>query len=85
MPSSLMYQEEMFVLLETDQEEQFLTPEELFDKLKIVLQNHPEELPRELQKLSNLEEKATYLRDNFCELDIGKNGYLQWYVVRLEK
>jgi len=85
MPSSLMYQEEMFVVLETDQEEQFLTPEELLDKLKIVLQNYPEELPRELQKFSNLEEKATYLRDNFCELDIGKNGYLQWYVVRLEK
>jgi len=80
-----MYQEEMFVVLETDQEEQFLTPEELLDKLKIVLQNYPEELPRELQKFSNLEEKATYLRDNFCELDIGKNGYLQWYVVRLEK
>ena len=85
MPSSLMYQEEMFVLLETDQEEQFLTPEELFDKLKIVLQNYPEELPRELQKFSNLEEKTIYLRDNFCELDIGQNGYLQWYVVRLEK
>jgi len=85
MPSSLMYQEEMFVVLETDQEEQFLTPEELFDKLKIVLQNYPEELPRELQKFSNLEERATYLRDSFCELDIGKNGYLQWYVVRLEK
>ena len=85
MPSSLMYQEEMFVLLETDQEEQFLTPEELFDKLKIVLQNYPEELPRELQKFSNLEERTTYLQDNFCELDIGKNGYLQWYVVRLEK
>jgi hypothetical protein len=85
MSISLMYQEDMFVVLETDQEEQFLTPEELFDKLKIVLQNYPEELPRELQKFSNLEEKATYLRDNFCELDIGKNGYLQWYVVRLEK
>jgi hypothetical protein len=85
MPSSLMYQEEMFVLLETDQEEQFLTPQELFDKLKIVLQNYSEELPRELQKLSNLEEQVIYLRDNFCELDIGKNGYLQWYVVRLEK
>jgi hypothetical protein len=85
MPSSLMYQEEMFVILETDQEEKFLTPEELLDKLKIVLQNYPEELPRELQKLANLEEKATYLRDNFCELDIGENGYLQWYVVRLEK
>jgi len=85
MPNSLMYQEEMFVILETDQEEQFLTPEELLDKLKIVLQNYPEKLPRELQKFSNLEEKATYLRDNFCELDIGENGYLQWYVVRLEK
>ncbi len=85
MPSSLMYQEEMFVVLETDQEEQFLTPEELFDKLKIVLQNYPEELPRELQKFSNLDEQVIYLRDNFCELDIGKNGYLQWYVVRLEK
>lgn len=85
MPSSLMYQEEMFVVLETDQKEQFLTPEELLDKLKIVLQNHPEELPRELQKISSLEEQTIYLRDNFCELDIGKNGYLQWYVVRLEK
>ncbi|MFM7579429.1 MAG: chlororespiratory reduction protein 7, partial [Microcystaceae cyanobacterium] len=31
MPSLLMYQEEMFVILETDQEEQFLTPEELLD------------------------------------------------------
>ncbi len=75
----------MFVVLETDQEEQFFTPEELFDKLKIILQNYPKEVPRELQKFSNLEEQATYLRDNFCELDIGENGYLQWYVVRLEK
>jgi hypothetical protein len=85
MSNSLMYQEDMFVVLETDQEEQFLTPEELFDKLKIILQNYPEELPRELQKLSSLDEQTTYLRDNFCELDMDKNAYLQWYVVRLEK
>jgi hypothetical protein len=55
MPSFLMYQQDRFVVLETDQEEQFLNPEELLDKLKIVLPNHPEELPRELQKFSNLE------------------------------
>jgi hypothetical protein len=34
---------------------------------------------------SNPQQDKIYLRDNFCELDIGKNGYLQWYVVRLEK
>jgi hypothetical protein len=85
MPSSLMYQEDIFVVLETDQSEQFLTPEELFAKLKIILQNYSEELPRELQKLSSLDEQTAYLRDNFCELEIGKNGYLQWYVSRLEK
>lgn len=75
----------MFVVLEADQSEQFLTPEELFNKLKVILQNYPEELPRELHKFSNLDEQVKYLQDNFCELEMGDNNYLQWYVVRLEK
>ncbi len=85
MSSSLMYQEDMFVVLEAEQSEQFLTPEELFNKLKVILQNYPEELPRELHKFSNLDEQVKYLQDNFCELEMGDNNYLQWYVVRLEK
>ncbi|MDJ0566026.1 MAG: chlororespiratory reduction protein 7, partial [Microcystis sp. M49629_WE12] len=41
--------------------------------------------PRQLAKFSSFEEKSLYLRDNYCELDLGEEGYLQWYVVRLEK
>ncbi|MEB3309303.1 MAG: chlororespiratory reduction protein 7 [Snowella sp.] len=85
MPHPMMYQEDMFVVLESDQPEQFLTPDELFEKLKSILDNYTEDLPRELTKFSTLEEKALHLRDSFCELSLGENTYLQWYVVRLEK
>lgn len=85
MPDSIMYQEEMFVVLESDQPEQFLTPEELFDKLKSLVQNYPDRLPRALENLPSLGEKVQYLRDNFCDLEMEGNHYLQWYVVRLEK
>ncbi len=85
MPDSIMYQEDGFVVLETNQAEQFLTPDELLQKLLTILENHTENLPRELRKFSSLEEKAQHLRDNYCELDVGEGEYLQWYVVRLEK
>lgn len=85
MPSSIMYSEDVFVLLETNLPEQFLSSEELLEKLKEVLHSYQEELPRELSQFSHLEERAKYLRDNFCELDVGAGQYLQWYAVRLEK
>ena len=85
MSNSIMYYEDVFVVLETDLPEQFLSPEELLEKLKEVLQSYQQDLPRELSQFSNLEEQAKYLRDNFCELDIGAGQYLQWYAVRLEK
>lgn len=85
MVDSIMYQEDYFVVLETEQTEQFLTPEELLKKLELVIQSQEFDLPTELKKFSTLEEQAKYLRDNYCELN-GDNGqYLQWYVVRLEK
>ncbi|MCC5639635.1 chlororespiratory reduction protein 7 [Nostoc sp. CHAB 5844] len=86
MPDSLMYQQDNFVVLETNQPEQFLTASELFEKLKTVLQtiNH-QDLPPDLQNLDSLEAKAQYLIDTSCELDIGTGKYLQWYAVRLEK
>ena len=34
MPDSIMYQEDGFVVLEADQPEQILTPQELLEKLK---------------------------------------------------
>ncbi len=85
MPDSIMYQEDTYVVLEADRPEQFLTPEELLEKLKGALLNRLDDLPRELQKFDTIEEKAKYLMENYCELDVGKDNYLQWYVVRLEK
>jgi Protein CHLORORESPIRATORY REDUCTION 7 len=86
MPNSLMYQQDNFVVLETNQPEQFLTASELLEKLKGVLQQVPEQdLPHDLQPFDTMEAKAKYLLDTSCELDVGPGQYLQWYAVRLEK
>ncbi|ALF52704.1 hypothetical protein ACX27_07315 [Nostoc piscinale CENA21] len=86
MPDSLMYQQDNFVVLETNQPEQFLTASELFEKLKTVLQTiNSQDLPPDLQNIESLEARVQYLIDTSCELDVGKGQYLQWYAVRLEK
>ena len=85
MPDSIMYQEDGFVVLESDRPERFLTAQELKEKLQELLLSSQEDLPRDLEKFSSVEEKAEYLMNTYCELDIGPGKYLQWYVVRLEK
>jgi hypothetical protein len=85
MPDSIMYQEEGYIVLEADREEQFMTAEELQIKLGQLLSSNEIEIPRELTKFTSITEQASYLRDNYFELDIGENKFLQWYVVRLEK
>ena len=85
MPDSIMYQEDGFLVLEPDQPEQILTSEELLEKLKIILLTRQNDLPRELQKFTTVETQAEYLMENFCDLDMGADNYLQWYVIRLEK
>lgn len=85
MPDSIMFQEDAYVVLETNQPEQILTPEELLEKLKAVLSQRQDDLPRDVQKFTAVEEQAKYLMETSCELDVGPEGYFQWYVVRLEK
>ncbi|MBN4003375.1 chlororespiratory reduction protein 7 [Nostoc sp. LPT] len=86
MPDSLMYQQDNFVVLETNQPEQFMTPSELLEKLKITLQKLIiQDLPPDLQKFDTVEAQAQYLLDTSCKLDISPGQYLQWYAVRLEK
>ncbi|MGB5962777.1 MAG: chlororespiratory reduction protein 7 [Coleofasciculaceae cyanobacterium] len=85
MPDSIMFQEDAFVVLETNQPEQILTPEELLLKLKAILATRQDDLPRDLQKFADIEAQAKYLMDTSCELDMEPGEYLQWYVVRLEK
>jgi Protein CHLORORESPIRATORY REDUCTION 7 len=80
-----LYDEDTFVVLETNQPEQFLTVAELLEKLKGILASDQEDLPRDVQKFSSVEAQAKYLIDTYCELDVGPGKFLQWYAVRLEK
>ena len=81
-----MYQQDNFVVLETNQPEQFLTASDLLEKLKGVLEKiNFLDLSPDLQKFDSLEERSQYLLDTSCELDLGPGQYLQWYAVRLEK
>ena len=86
MPDSMMYQQDDYVVLETNQPEQFLTSTELLEKLKQTLQQlKEEELPHDLKKIDSIQAQAQYLLDTSCELDLAPGQYLQWYAVRLEK
>jgi len=85
MVDPIMYQEDAYIVLEADQPEQFMSDVELQKKLETLLATSTIEIPRELTKFSSLSEQANYLRENYFELDVGDNKFLQWYVVRLEK
>lgn len=85
MPDSLMYEEDHFVVLESNQAEQLLTAAELQDKLESILARQQDNLPRDLQKFSSISQQAQYLINTCCDFDLGPGEYLQWYAVRLEK
>ncbi len=85
MSDPLMYQQDVFVVLEANQPEQFLAAAELLAKLKEILVQRQQDLPQELQKFTSVEDQAQYLMDTSCEFDLGPGQYLQWYAVRLEK
>lgn len=85
MPDPIMYQEDGYVVLESDRPEQFLNSTELKNKLASLLQQSDVVVPRELEQFGSPELQAQHLMDNYFELDVGADRYLQWYVVRLEK
>lgn len=85
MADPIMYQEDAYVVLEPNQPEQFLTAAELLEKLKAVLSSRQEDLPADLARFTDIDQQATHLMETACELDVGNDGFLQWYVVRLEK
>jgi hypothetical protein len=83
--SNLLYQEDYFVVLETNQPEQILTAAETLSKLAAVLSTRQADLPRGLEAFSTPEAQAQHLIDTVCELEMNPGKYLQWYAVRLEK
>lgn len=85
MPDSLMYNEEMFVLLETNQPEQFLTNSQLLEKLEATLTQRQDSLPQDLKQFETVKAQAERLLNTACELEVGPNQFFQWYAVRLEK
>lgn len=85
MPNPIMYQEDGYVVLESDQSEQFMSSTELQTKLANLLQQTDVIVPREVKQFDSPELQAQHLLNNYFELDIGADKYLQWYVVRLEK
>lgn len=85
MPDPILFQEDAFVVLETNQPEVFLTPEELLQKLIDILCQRQDDLPHELKAFDQVADQARHLMETTCELDVGATQYLQWYAVRLEK
>lgn len=85
MPDAIMFQEDAYMVLEPDQEEQFMTPEELLTKLEGILQDCQADLSRDVKRFPTISEQAKYLMNTACEFDVAPGHYLQWYIVRLEK
>ncbi len=91
MPAANLYDEEHFVVLETNQPEAILTATELSEKLRSILATRQDHLPPEVKAGTNAERGASidaqirYLLDTTCELDMAPGEYLQWYAIRLEK
>ncbi|WP_017301237.1 chlororespiratory reduction protein 7 [Nodosilinea nodulosa] len=85
MPDAIMYQEDMFVVLMPGAAEEFVTPEELLERLAGLLRDRQQDLPRDLQRFGTVTEQAQHLRDTACELELAPGEAMQWYVVRLEK
>lgn len=85
MTDSLMYSEDMFVFLTPDATETFLTPAEMVEKLKEIVQTHEDKLSPDLEKLADAEARAKYLLETHCEFEVAPGESVQWYAVRLEK
>ncbi|WP_309738282.1 chlororespiratory reduction protein 7 [Chamaesiphon sp. OTE_20_metabat_361] len=85
MSDSLMFNNEAYVVLETDLPEQILTPAEMSAKLQEIVIKFADDLPIDVQQISGVNERVKYLLDTSCELDLAPGEYLQWYAIRLEK
>ncbi|MBW4440534.1 MAG: chlororespiratory reduction protein 7 [Plectolyngbya sp. WJT66-NPBG17] len=85
MSAATLYDEEHFVVLETNQPESILSAAELSEKLRSILATRQEVLPPDVKQAGAIDAQIRYLLDTTCELDMAPGEYLQWYAIRLEK
>ncbi|MGB3612368.1 MAG: chlororespiratory reduction protein 7 [Elainellaceae cyanobacterium] len=80
-----LYTSDSFVLLRSQQPEEFVSRDELLLILQGELTQHPEARSPDLERLDSVEEQAVQLLETSYEFVIGPGEFLQWYAVRLEK
>jgi Protein CHLORORESPIRATORY REDUCTION 7 len=80
-----MFNNEAYVVLETNLPEQILTPAEMSAKLQEIVIKFADDLPIDVRQINGVNERVKYLLDTSCELDLVPGEYLQWYAIRLEK
>ncbi len=85
MSDSLMFNNDAYVVLETNRLEQILTPAEMFARLKEIAINFADDLPIDIREIASIDERVQYLMESSCELYLSPEKHFQWYVVRLEQ
>lgn len=80
-----LYDANDFVLLRSQQQETFVTRDELLQILQEAITQYPEARSPDIARIEGVEAQAEQLLETSYELVTGPGEFLQWYAVRLEK